>query len=109
MEERRRSPRFRILQPAVVTIQLDQTGEMSPPENALVHNVAANGVLVLAKRGIAMGTLVEVTIFLPHELRTSCAGKVVRVIDSTADGSVGLGIECTRPFAEPIRAPDFDA
>ncbi len=106
MEERRRSPRFKILQPAAVSMQLDQSGELSSPEDALVHNAAINGVLVLTKRAIPLGTVVEVTIFLPHELRASCAGKVVRVSDSTADGNVGLGIECTRPFTEPVRAAE---
>ena len=92
------------MQPATLRFPREGTWNLRSEAGVLVDNVAIDGLLVVTKRAIPVGTEVEVTVVMPNEVQTSCAGKIVRVItDLSSDGAVGLGIECTRPFSEPFR------
>lgn len=104
MKERRRNPRFKVMQPARLKISPAHPGDTHAEVEALVHDAAIEGVLVVTRRGVLVGTEVEVTALMPNNVQTTCAGKVVRVVaDFTADGKFGLGIACTRPFSDPVR------
>jgi PilZ domain len=104
MQERRRNPRFEIMRPARLKISPANPGDTHAEVEGLVHDAAKHGVLVVTRRGIVVGTEIEVTVFLPNDIQTSCAGKVVRVVANlTADGQFGLGVACTRPFSDPVR------
>ena len=104
MEERRRSRRFKIMQPARLKISPADPRDTDAEMDGLVQDVAINGVLVVTRRGILVGTAVEVTLSIANDVQMSCAGKVVRVVaDFTANGKFGLAIACTRPFSDPVR------
>ncbi len=104
MEEHRRSRRFKIMQPARLKISPADPGDAHAEVEGLVHDAATDGLLVVTRRGILLGTEIEVTVLMPNDVQTTWAGKVVRVVaDFTADGKLGLGIACTRTFSEPIR------
>ncbi len=104
MEERRKSRRFNILRPATLKIPAEAEKGTAAELEVLADNVAIDGALVVTPRAVRLGTAVELTVFMPNGIRTSCAGTVVRVTPQfTADGAVGLAIACTRPFSEPFR------
>lgn len=74
---------------------------------AFAQNVSLWGVFVISQRAAPVGTEVEVTLLLPNGLQSSTTGKVVRVApEFTGDGRIEMGIECNRPFSEPIRVAE---
>lgn len=105
MEDRRKSPRFQIIRPAALKIPKGGIDHLGTEMKVLAENAAVDGVLVATEQVIPVGTEVEVTIFMPNDVWTSCAGKVVRVAPGAApDRRLWVAIECTRPFSEPFRA-----
>ncbi len=68
MKERRRNPRFKITQPARLKISSADSGDTHAEVEALVHDAAIDGVLVVTRRVILVGTEVEVTVLMPYDM-----------------------------------------
>lgn len=97
MEERRRRQRFLFQQPVVLRYR---EGNSWREMHGVVENAGEVGVLLISESEVPQGAEVEVTIIMPHEVRVTSPGKVVRVEPRFGRNTFALAVECARPFSE---------
>lgn len=99
MLERRARPRFSLHQP----VSIKMRGEINTPQlQGVTLNVSLDAVLLTAYSSISVGSDVELTLALPHEVGVSCTGKVIRVEPNPEEGKTGVVVRCDKPFDELI-------
>jgi hypothetical protein len=97
MLERRAKSRFSFRQPVLIRIR----GEAGWLEfQGITENASTFGVLLTAYSPIPVGSDVDLTVAMPHDVRVSCSGRVIRVQPSAEEGRIGVAVQCTTPFDE---------
>src|SRR5882757_878601 len=99
----RRNPRFAFQQPVLIRLQ----GESGWRElQGITENASTEGIFLTTYSKISVGSEVNLTVAMPHDVRVTCHGKVIRVEPHTDEGKVGVAVRCAAPFAEmPVNRP----
>jgi len=94
MLERRKKRRFPVAQPVSLAVR---AGDACTEVHGISENVSEIGILISTDALIMLEAEVEITVSLPHGVRVSAPGRVVR-FHATISGRT-FGIECSRPFS----------
>src|SRR5437016_4311342 len=97
MPERRAKPRFSFQQPVLIRMR----GEAGWLEfQGITQNASTIGVLLTTYSTIPVGSDVDLTVTMPHDVRVSCSGRVIRMEPNAEQGRMAVAVHCTTPFDE---------
>ena len=97
MLEQRLKPRFSFQQPVLIRLR----GESGRREvQGITENASAVGIFFVTYSAIPVGSDVDLTVSMPHDVRVFAHGKVVRVEPRADEGKIGIAVQCSAPFDE---------
>jgi hypothetical protein len=97
MLEQRVKPRFSFQQPVVIRVRSESGWREF---QGITQNASAVGVFFITYSLIPVGSDVDLTVAMPHDVRVSAHGKVVRVEPRADEGKIGIAVQCSAPFDE---------
>jgi phage tail sheath protein FI len=97
MPEQRAKARFSFQQPVLMKVR----GEAGWTElQGITENASTVGVFLTTYSPVTVGSDVDLTVAMPHDVRVSCSGRVIRVEPRTEEGKIGVAVQCATPFNE---------
>ena len=95
--EERRHPRFSFQQPVLIKLQAESGWHEL---QGITENVSTEGIFLTTYSLLSVGAEVDLTLALPHNVRVTCHGQVMRVEPHVDEGKVRVAVRCASPFAE---------